>query len=193
MWPHKAVGYVKDLLGSTALEASALCQGQGATSCFSGVGTAELACVAIKAAVTRIGLSMRLVTEFTVEIDSQCRAILHRHVRAHSFGDIMELLDLALLEPHVGLLQEVPRYKGCCCEECGLVSLLRAALPSEGRGYGLQWSSLPRLEPCWWPGWCASGSRIHCLLAWCRLHREWDTPIIIHENVLNVLSTFCCS
>ena len=90
LWPDVVVQALCFALSPSVLAGTLLCTGFSATSFFSGLGTSDIAWLAIGSALLRRGLPFVLQSTFAVDSDAVCRRALLAGAAQCVFADVFD-------------------------------------------------------------------------------------------------------
>ena len=182
-WSTRFANCLVQAIGHDALQNSALTQSRTQSSFCSGIGTDRLATQALTRAFLPHGVCMQLQHAFSCDNNPRCREVL-KHGGGHLWGDIADLV-----KPKNGVWDASWSYlqkwdaihhgsvlPSAWCHSCDRPhAVVGADVDISGTpctdysAAGLQ----HRIE----------GPTNFVFLSYCRFHRSWRTPILIHENV----------
>lgn len=183
-WPDRLVAALLCILGADHIRNSHLCRMRRASSFFSGLGTSELAWQIVGQSLLAVGLPFLVESIFACEKSEHCHEVLRDLPVQHVIGDIMNLLALETFDADWDYERKVKMIMSA--------SIFLTAWCSKHESYcHIGPSDIDTSgSPC--QDWSAAGlglgvdgRHIHVFLAWVRWHLTWETPVIIHENVVN--------
>ena len=147
------------------------------------MGTAEIAWKAVGAALLARGMPFTLAFTFSCDVDEMCHDVLRAYGSGHIFGDIIAMLGIREFDTSWTFARKcrsilaAPARNVAWCFKCGGHCHVAMGDIDTSGSPCQDWSSAGRGEQ-------HHGKRIHCLLAWMRLHLIAQTAVLIHENVI---------
>ena len=170
------------LVGYGALQSSAVAWTLACSTHFSGMGTVEVALSMLSVAATAVlGKPLQLLFLSACETNRKCQSLLQEMLPGcHVFNNILDRVVLCEETSYDVLLAALPSLRtlpvGFCVAHNAFCTFGHAFMDVAG-------------TPC--QLWSRKGKRlgrrdrrIVLLIVWCLIHRNANTPLLVHENVM---------